>query len=328
MAKKYREEFFVSPRDGTKQFLLHIDAGPDAPVLLLVHGGPGSPETVLGNRIKKWWGDLFTLVFWEQRGSGRTLKANGKHGGPVTMEDLQNDMADIVEHLKQYYGKKKIGIFGHSWGTVLTHLYTLEHPENVLELINVGVCVAVRQNEMASYKMLERKISEAGNEGDLAKLRALHGVWDKIAVGVMTEDKDVRVFSGLRVKYRIVMRLNWRVIRYFFCTPLFRPCYLAVYTKEAQRINGELRKFLLNFDLAFHGYDYQAPVVYILGEDDGQTVTSLGVEFFERLRAPAKLLRVIPGAGHDTICDQSAAFARAMSEARALISSISSKEMI
>lgn len=64
---------------GIEQYLLHYPAKSDAPVMLFLHGGPGSAESPLGYLFRKWWGDLFTVVHWDQRGSGKTLGRNPKY---------------------------------------------------------------------------------------------------------------------------------------------------------------------------------------------------------------------------------------------------------
>src|SRR5690625_5720008 len=41
------------------------------PILLFVHGGPGSPYSMF-NPLISYWEEHFTVVQWDQRGSGRS----------------------------------------------------------------------------------------------------------------------------------------------------------------------------------------------------------------------------------------------------------------
>jgi hypothetical protein len=46
------------------------------PVLLFLHGGPGMPEYFLTQRYPTGLEDYFTVVWWEQRGSGLSYSAD------------------------------------------------------------------------------------------------------------------------------------------------------------------------------------------------------------------------------------------------------------
>jgi alpha-beta hydrolase superfamily lysophospholipase len=78
-------------------------------------------------------------------------------------------------------------------------------------------------------------------------------------------------------------------------------------------------EYLRDFNLRALGCEYQMPVAYLLGAEDTQASTALAAEFFERIQAPRKLLRIIEGAGHNTAADAPAAFAVTLGEARVLI---------
>ncbi|MBZ3925610.1 alpha/beta fold hydrolase [Xanthomonas citri] len=44
------------------------------PVVLIVHGGPGNPNTPFAHRLFGSWTRDFTIVQWDQRGSGKTTR--------------------------------------------------------------------------------------------------------------------------------------------------------------------------------------------------------------------------------------------------------------
>ena len=46
------------------------------PILLFLHGGPGAPEMPTSWTFQNPWEDYFTVVQWDQRGSGKTYNAN------------------------------------------------------------------------------------------------------------------------------------------------------------------------------------------------------------------------------------------------------------
>lgn len=46
------------------------------PVLLVLHGGPASPDMPQAWTFESPWQDYFTVVEWDQRGAGKTYAAN------------------------------------------------------------------------------------------------------------------------------------------------------------------------------------------------------------------------------------------------------------
>ena len=60
------------------------------------------------------------MVYWDQRGAGRTFARNGVEGsGRLTIECMIADALEVAEYVSRHLGKKKIVLLGHSWGTVL-----------------------------------------------------------------------------------------------------------------------------------------------------------------------------------------------------------------
>src|SRR5690242_11136169 len=53
------------------------------PVLLFLHGGPGDATNPWGFAAFRRWLKAFTVVQWDQRGSGRALAKSGASIGPT-----------------------------------------------------------------------------------------------------------------------------------------------------------------------------------------------------------------------------------------------------
>lgn len=141
---------------GIEEYTLHYTAAPELPVLLFVHGGPGSSEAYFAYVMEEIFSDLCTVVHYDQRGTGKTFMRNP--GAAPDLQNLMSDLHETVEVLKAHYQKDKLFILGHSWGTVLGALYALEHPENVAAYIGVGQLVDVVENEQAGYDTLKRAV--------------------------------------------------------------------------------------------------------------------------------------------------------------------------
>jgi proline iminopeptidase len=85
------------------------------PILLLLHGGPGSPEMPYDWTFQTPWGDFFTVVEWKQRGAGKTYALNdpGRIAPTMTVPQMLSDTEQVIEYLGLTYEKEKIFLLGH-----------------------------------------------------------------------------------------------------------------------------------------------------------------------------------------------------------------------
>jgi proline iminopeptidase len=61
---------------GIKQWITIRGRDKNNPILLFLHGGPAAPEMPTSWTFQNPWEDYFTVVQWDQRGSGKTYNAN------------------------------------------------------------------------------------------------------------------------------------------------------------------------------------------------------------------------------------------------------------
>ena len=92
------------------------------PPLILLHGGPGMSETFFFRHFNAPLEQTFTVVYWDQRGSGKSFDTKIPRSS-MTVEQFIADLDELVETVRQRVGKKKVAIFGHSWGSALGVLY-------------------------------------------------------------------------------------------------------------------------------------------------------------------------------------------------------------
>ncbi|MBK6340533.1 MAG: alpha/beta hydrolase [Bacteroidetes bacterium] len=98
--------------------------------LIMTHGGPGGTAQLFRNSIGVH--DLekdFTLVYWDQRGSGFTQGNSSLED--YNIEQFNKDLDAIVEFVKQVKKSDNIFLLGHSWGGGLTSYY-LSNPTDGL----------------------------------------------------------------------------------------------------------------------------------------------------------------------------------------------------
>lgn len=107
-----------------RQNIMTISSDDSNPVLLIVHGGAGSPDRPLVKKYNSELAEYYTVVCWDQRGSGLSYTKED-----LTIDIMLNDLKSVVEFLRNRYNQSKIYIAGHSWGAYLGLRFSFMHPE-------------------------------------------------------------------------------------------------------------------------------------------------------------------------------------------------------
>ena len=131
------QEGIYVPAGGIEQYLQIRSEDKGSPVILWLHGGPGNPLSYLTYYYQRPLEKNYTIVYWEQRGCGRTFYRN-EDSGELTIERLLADTDEVVDYLRERFDQEKVVIAGHSWGTVLGMEYVNTHPEKVAAYIGVA----------------------------------------------------------------------------------------------------------------------------------------------------------------------------------------------
>ena len=96
--------------------------------LLILHGGPGASHDYLLPHLLPLARE-HTLVFIDERGSGRSAKLENPSG--YTLDNMVEDVEAVREGLKL----GKVSLLGHSFGGVLAQAYALKYQANLSHLV-------------------------------------------------------------------------------------------------------------------------------------------------------------------------------------------------
>ena len=145
------------------------------PVLLLIHGGPGYVSMPMSWWFARGWEDYFTVVQWDQRGSGKTYLLNDPAAVAPTMtrERMIADTEEMVGWLRRELGKEKIFVIGHSWGSYLGLELAHRHPEWLHAYIGVGQMTDGPESERRGYAFTLAAARRAGNAQAVRELEAI-----------------------------------------------------------------------------------------------------------------------------------------------------------
>jgi pimeloyl-ACP methyl ester carboxylesterase len=145
------------------------------PLLLVLHGGPAAPDLPNRYLFEGPWTDYFTVVEWDQRGSGKTYELNDPEKIAPTMhaERMVQDTEELVAYLRTTYDKKKIFALGHSWGTILGLNLAARKPDWLYAYIGVGQIINTREAERICYDWVLNTARKAGDAQAVKELDAI-----------------------------------------------------------------------------------------------------------------------------------------------------------
>ena len=140
------------------------------PILLWLHGGPGSPAMLLGHHFSSELRRHLTIVHWDQRGAG--LSYSPELEAEQISEDLiESDAAELTRWLARRFNKKKIYLLGHSFGSVIGLRLAAAHPELFCAYIGVGQVIEPSRSEELTYAWLEHTLRQVGDQEGLERIR-------------------------------------------------------------------------------------------------------------------------------------------------------------
>lgn len=278
------------------------------PILLFLHGGPASPAMPEAYTFQTPWEDYFTVVQWDQRGAGKTYRANTEAAMEpgMSVDGMTNDAAELVQYLRQRYGKQKIFLLGHSWGSILGVTLAQRHPEWFYAYISTGQVVNGRRNEEVGYGFALRRAKEENNQ---AAIRELEALAPYPGPGKMTIER-----VGIRSKWEMYYGgLAWGRKDYQFedeaesLSPDYSREDLDAIGKGSLFSLDHLLPALLdtNFDNATQ---FGCPVIVYIGAHDYTTPHELAEAWFTHIQAPSKKLVVFADSAHMMMQEQPGRF--------------------
>ncbi len=301
------EENRLLPINGIMQWISIRGRDLRNPILLVLHGGPGSPEMPAAWTFQSPWEDYFTVVEWSQRGTGKTYAANTEAAmAPgMNIDDMADDAAALIQYLRARFHKHKIFLMAHSWGTVLGVTVAQRHPDWLYAYIGVGQIVNFRKNEEAGYQFA---LSQAKAHHDTQAVKELEDIAPY--PGKLPTIAQVGVRSKWEMYYG---GLAWGRRNFDFSSNTWK--LSPVYNKtDLEAIDAgslfSLEHLLpalmdVNFD---HTTKFACPIIQFVGAHDYTTPYELTQRWFETIHAPAKKLVVFADSAHMIMQEQPGRF--------------------
>jgi pimeloyl-ACP methyl ester carboxylesterase len=272
------------------------------PVLLYLHGG--MPEYFLSQKYPSGLENIFTVVFWEQRGSGISY-ASSIPRETMTLDQMVSDTREMTNYLRVRFGCKKIYLMGHSGGTFIGMHAAARAPELYHAYIGMAQMSYQLESEKLAYDYMISRFTETGNSAMVRKLEeapvsmtrgipdaylALRdGAMHRLGIGTMHEMRSVvtGIFlpSIVSTAYTVTEKVNlWRA-------------------KSSSGVSV-LWDTMLATDLSQAVPAVEIPVYFFHGVHDYTVSYTLAKNYFEKLRAPVKGFYTFDESAHSPLYEE------------------------
>ena len=274
------------------------------PVLIWLHGGPGSSETPVLRVLNGVLEDHFTVVYWDQRLAGQTLVPFAPPPASLTVGQMLSDLEVVVDRVRARLGQDKVVLVGHSWGTMLGVLYTSRHPDKVAAYVGIGQMSDKPRAEQLSYDFTLGQARSAGDAKALGDLRRIGPPSYKDRLDVFVERTWLDRFGGVSYADMGLPRLIWMAARSPEANG--RDLYATLFAGSTGTELLEPQMLSTNLD---HTYTrFAAPVFFVDGRHDYVTSAVLAHAYFERITAPQKGFLLFECAGHNAHLEEPVRF--------------------
>lgn len=291
---------------GVDQWVMTRGVSLANPLLILLHGGPGIAETHFFRRCNSPLERVFTVVYWDQRGAGRSADP-AIPTSSMTVERFIADLHELVEITCNRVGQKTAVIFGHSWGSALGVLYAARFPEKVSVYVGSGQVGNAMEGEAASYAFAVGEAQRQGNRKVVKRLRAI-GPPPHNGQDVWTQRMCLnRVEGGLRPSNL------WKIAKILIGAPEFSLFDLPPMRGVRFSLDAMWEE-VSRIDLTTAVPALEMPVFFFLGRNDHVVPSEVGAAYFDTLKAPSKRLVWFDESGHEPFVDEPAKFNASMVE--------------
>ena len=287
--------------NGTKQWISIYGENINNPILLYLHGGPGSSTSHFDYVITRKWADVYTIVTWDQRNCGKSYNTE-QNDVALTKDLFLTDGKEVTEYVLDYLSKDKLTILGHSWGSIYGANLVLEYPMYYECFIGAGQLVDCLENEEA-FK--QEAYIWAQNDEKMLNL-----------VDRLTPDNATEEHFSL--KNKIMQKYGYDMMAKgadynLISTTIFNPYYSI--SDWIQFLNTDMSTYLDFYSSAeFASFslkdkvEYQVPFYSINGDKDYQTNYRLAQEYFEEVNAPYKQMFIMEDMTHGLLESDSEGF--------------------
>lgn len=301
LASSISEKILVTIND-VEQGMFIKGKNVNNPVLLYLHGG--MPDYFLTQKYPTSLEDYFTMVWWEQRGSGISFRDDIPKEA-ITVDLLISDTLAVTNYLRDRFRREKIYLMGHSGGTFFGIQVAAQHPELYYAYIGEAQSVYQLESEKIVYDYMLKEFKASGNAEMVQKLGAAPVTMENGTPAGYLAVRDVAMHSlGIGTTHDMKS----------IVTGIFLPSLMFREYTFIDKVNlwrGKARNGVsviwdtsLYTDLSQQVTEFDLPIYFLEGIYDYTCNYSLAKNYFVKIEAPVKGFYTFKQSAHIPIFEE------------------------
>ncbi|WP_030277261.1 alpha/beta hydrolase [Streptomyces sp. NRRL B-24484] len=263
------------------------------PVMLEIHGGPGASNAIYGPRTRAWE-KHFTIVRWDMRGTGKTLRRSGAaHQGELSFARLYEDAVEVTRHVRTRLGVGRVVLVANSFGSALGLRLARQYPDLYSAYVGTDQNIHDAGRDDSAHRALLARVHAAGKRKELAALEEMGAdarTWTAeqyASYAKIAATSDPLTFATMK---SVVMKSLW-------FSPLHSLGELGALGK-GMKLSAQILPATAGFDDWADGTSFDLPFFIFQGDQDVLTPTGRAKRFFDDVQAPVKDFALIEDASH------------------------------
>ena len=254
--------------NGIEQYFIHYPKKSNT-TLLFLHGGPGESEAYFLYKMHSKTQN-YNLVYYDQRGTGKTQSKNKSKDKDITIEKLLIDLKETINYVKLKYNSKYIILLGHSWGSVLGIEFIKKFPNLVSAYIGMGQVVNFKIGEKTGFDYCYDIVQKSNNQKYIKKIEKL-----KNYPFIINKNNAFEIFKNFReiqVKYKLAgyYEGNDKLNKIIKQSPIYS--FKDMFNPNSLILNQNIIYYLIDYDTSKFT-NFNIPMFFICGANDWQVPT-------------------------------------------------------
>lgn len=266
----------------------------DNPVVIFLHGGPGSPIPFsVGCRgMFPEMTEAVTMIYWDQLGCGIN---NYPVNDDFRIQNFVEMTKDLIIQVKKLFPENELLLFGVSWGSILALKVVTEYAVPVDCVVTYGQVLCDLTFNKEVYKALEASAMPAGKKKELQEIQkhSSHTLEEgkKIMKWIRQYTEGYQCKSGGKLP---IGSMVWGLLT----SPDYRLRDFKAVMVNGYMKNSSLLKELFRIDLQSSLKQVKVSYKILQGSTDLVTPTKTVVDFVKELGNPYVTCQVIENCGH------------------------------
>ncbi len=298
--------------NGTRQGMFIKSKDATHPVLLYLHGG--MPDYFLTQEHPTGMDDAFTVVWWEQRGSGISYSADTPLA-TMTVEQLISDTVTVTQYLRTRFGKQKIYLMGHSGGTFIGLQVAQRHPELYEAYVGVAQMTYQLESERLAYLYM---LEQFRARSDARMVKKLEAAPVTLSGGTPTDYVAIRDVAmhelGIGTMHEMRSLLTGLLIPSFLFREYTISEKVTLWRAKSRSGISVVWDAMVATDLRQSVTKVGTPVYFVHGKHDYTVSYALARDYLERIDAPVKGFYTFESSAHSPLFEEPAAMNRILRE--------------